>query len=241
MADFNLTVTTAGAALQTKCLTGQTLRFSRVSIGNGTYTGDNANATAMMSEKKSLSIAGFSVKNDIAYIKAVLPYADVTEEFQWREIGLFAVDTSTGNEVLYLYGYAGDKGDWITTGISATSKRINLAVSVSGITAAVQLVYGSGIEYTGTLPITVPVTGWVTDTDTDGAYTLHCDIADEQITDDLVPILTILPDSLNTAMDCGFASCVQTIDGALRVYANGVPKTPIMAELSLIGISPYAG
>lgn len=82
--------------------------------------------------------------------------------------------------------------------------------------------------------ITVPVIGWEEDEDTGGLFPIHIDIASEAITADLIPMFTILPESLKTSGDCGLCPAAQTLDGALRLYAKEVPSEPIHARLTLL-------
>lgn len=82
--------------------------------------------------------------------------------------------------------------------------------------------------------ISIPITGWADDTDTGGLYSLYCDISNEEISENMFPILTIWPTNFETAMNCGFATFTRTINGTLRVYANDVPEEPIHATLLLL-------
>lgn len=83
--------------------------------------------------------------------------------------------------------------------------------------------------------IKVPTTGWVDDEDTGGAYPLHIDIASPVASEDLTPMLTVLPASLETAGNCGLCPVTRTLNGALRLYAKETPEKPINAVLSLLG------
>ena len=86
-----------------------------------------------------------------------------------------------------------------------------------------------------TIDITIPVSGWVEDSDTNGAYALHADISSEQITQEMIPILTILPEAQATAKACEMSTASRTVDGALRVYAQKIPAQDMQASLSLLG------
>lgn len=85
--------------------------------------------------------------------------------------------------------------------------------------------------------ITLPNSGWTPDEET-GCLSL--DIAWPEATDQQIPMLTVLPDSLDTAEACGFHQVCQALDGAVRVYADAAPAAPIRASLALMGLSPYA-
>ena len=82
--------------------------------------------------------------------------------------------------------------------------------------------------------ITIPAVGWVADEDTSGLFPVHIDIASEAITPDLIPMITILPESLKASGDCGLCPATQTLDGTLRFYAKEAPSEPIHTRLTLL-------
>lgn len=92
----------------------------------------------------------------------------------------------------------------------------------------------AGSAATGKIDVIVSSTGWETDTDTAGAYSLHLDIADAGIREAQVPMLTILPKSLETAGSCGLSGSARTLPGVLRVYAKTAPGQDIHASLALL-------
>lgn len=89
--------------------------------------------------------------------------------------------------------------------------------------------------------VTIPATGWSNDTDTGGAYALHADVAVVGVTEDMIPMLAILPDCQETTKKCMFCSTVRTMDGALRVYAQKTPSNEIKGSLTLIRITTASG
>lgn len=109
----------------------------------------------------------------------------------------------------------------------------DIRASANLANAALQQLLDSNIGI-ARLDLTIPPTGWQPDV----LYPYHCDIADERFTADAVPLLTILPGSMVVAQDCGMASCAQTLDGILRVYAETIPAEPIQASLALLGVKP---
>lgn len=131
MADYKVTLTGAGASLMAKCLTGKALVFTAVQLGDGDVTVPFIEVEALGAVKKTLPVSRITRRGATAIVKAVLDFTSVTEDFQWREVGLIARDPDTGADVLYCYGNAGDRGDWITGGAAATAKRINITALVS--------------------------------------------------------------------------------------------------------------
>ena len=89
--------------------------------------------------------------------------------------------------------------------------------------------------------ITIPTAGWSDDTETGGTYPLYTDIALDNVTEDMIPVLTILPAGLNIARNCMLCSTVKTISGALRVYSKKVPSEEIRGSLTLICIVTASG
>ena len=86
-----------------------------------------------------------------------------------------------------------------------------------------------------TIPITIPVTGWIEDVNDTTGYPFHVDVANDAITEEMTPFLTILPVSLNTAKEAGICKTAETVTGALRVYSKTIPETGISASLALSG------
>ena len=84
--------------------------------------------------------------------------------------------------------------------------------------------------------IAIPATGWKSGT---GDYPYRIDIANEKITADTIPVLTVLPVSVQEAAACGICPACETAAGALRVYAMAVPDAALSASLTLI--SPKGG
>lgn len=91
------------------------------------------------------------------------------------------------------------------------------------------------------LDITIPAEGWEEDEDTGGIFGMHVDIPNEEITANMIPILTILPEYYELAKTSSLCGASRTIDGALRVYAQSAPGAEIGASLALIGGSGSGG
>lgn len=103
---------------------------------------------------------------------------------------------------------------------------------------AIQAINTSSVTITD---ITIPTSGWTEDADTGGAYALCTDIAAEEITEEMIPVLTILPAGQKAAGDCGLCTAARTINGALRVYAQSVPPADIGCSLALLCSGGAAG
>ena len=110
MANFNGTIlTTQGRNLLAKALTGAELQFTKIQLGDGVWD-ENTNPeelTSLVSPKIDLPINDLSIQGDgTARIRAVLTNTGLQEGFFTRELGIFAKDPETGEEILYSASYA---------------------------------------------------------------------------------------------------------------------------------------
>ena len=112
MADFNMTVTVSGLKLLTDALAGTTVILTGIHLGSGSYTGNLSAATQLVQEQIALPLERIIQGDNQITAKSVLQYETIETGFTWTEIGLFAKEAD-GPEILYAYGYAGNKGDYI--------------------------------------------------------------------------------------------------------------------------------
>ncbi len=96
---------------------------------------------------------------------------------------------------------------------------------------SVQAVLDGGVGKVQRLDISIPASGWTTGEG--DAYHLQLDLPLDDISSDMIPALTVLPDGWSRAIACGLAPFVQTVDGAIRLFANSVPSNAIPASLTL--------
>ncbi|MCF4980754.1 hypothetical protein GIW56_22875 [Pseudomonas gessardii] len=115
MANFPaLKMTAAGRVLQAKAQTGQLLKFTRVGLGDGTLVGSLDALGALVSEKQSLSIRKQVAPGDgTSILNVIATNQGVTQGFYMREVGAYAEDPDTGEEILYSYTNAGAECDFL--------------------------------------------------------------------------------------------------------------------------------
>jgi len=110
MANFNGTILTLrGRSLLAKALTGAKLEFTKVQLGDGVWDSsiNPEELTSLVSPKMDLPINDLSMQSDgTARIRAVLTNTGLQEGFFTRELGIFAQNSETGEEVLYAVSYA---------------------------------------------------------------------------------------------------------------------------------------
>ena len=137
MAQFGgMDLTNAGRNILAKALTGKTLKFTRAWAGDG-FLPENADVTTMtdiVSPHREMEIAEMSIPPLIgtAKITVVLSNKDMSTGFFLREIGLFAEDPDTGQDMLYGYCNAGNLADYMPgqDGPDAVYYRFDLTVIV---------------------------------------------------------------------------------------------------------------
>lgn len=113
MPKFQMALTSEGLNILTKGLAGKEIKFTAIAIGDGEYSGSESSIQALVSEKVRAQIGSIRVKSGEAKLKATIAYADLPDQFQWRELGVYAKDPDTQAEVLYAYSNAGDDYDTI--------------------------------------------------------------------------------------------------------------------------------
>lgn len=86
--------------------------------------------------------------------------------------------------------------------------------------------------------IIIPTTGWTDGADECGEE-LYVDIPCEGVTEEMIPVINILPSDLNTAKACGMNTICRTISGGVRFYAEREPGAEISADMILL--SSYSG
>lgn len=121
-------LTLAGKTLMAKVLAGDTLKFTKMKMGDGSLSGSNP---AELSDliKPVATITTENVKKGSNYIavKGTFDNKTVQAGFYWREFGLFAQDKDRG-EILFAYANAGTLADYIAA--AATSEIVKTLTAV---------------------------------------------------------------------------------------------------------------
>jgi len=124
LAEFNgVNLTKAGKILLAKAIAGKLLKFSRISCGDGILN-DEQNPyefTGLINKLYDLQIISCNVGYNtngiimpgVAELRAVFNNSNLEEGFYIREVGVFAEDPDTGEEVLYGYTNSGEKCDYM--------------------------------------------------------------------------------------------------------------------------------
>lgn len=129
-------ITIQGAILAAKTLQSKTLTFSKFRIGNGTI--DNS---SMENIKALDDLVNTVVEFDITKIsretdtqvnvRGLFKNTDATNSFYLRELGLYAIDPDTNEEILFAYINYGDEAEYINNSISEKKENYyNMIITV---------------------------------------------------------------------------------------------------------------
>ncbi len=157
-------LTRAGFALMGKAIAGKELRYTRVALGDATVDGQMILPTEEEAyEFNDLLHARMNVPmSDVQFtgggtvmVKCQVQNANVPDGFHIAEVGLFAIDPDTGEEVLYCYRNTGIASDYMPASGGAVVWDITLSIitvvdKATNITAVIDanLAYLSQAEFT---------------------------------------------------------------------------------------------
>jgi len=122
MANFpGLILTADGRNLQAKAQIGQPLQFLRVALGDGADPDNPESLSALVNERQSLSIQSFELLGDgTSKLRAIMTNQGVEVGFFVREIGVYARDPDTQQELLYSYSNSAEQSDFLPAEGGAT-------------------------------------------------------------------------------------------------------------------------
>lgn len=127
-----LNMTSAGALLASQTALGDQIEFTKIKMGDGAEPEDYRTLTDLVHTMQTMPIARQKIVdiNTIALGSNLFP-AEITTNFYWREVGLFARNvTKGGPEVLFSYGYT-NTPSFISSGGTLTEKYIDIDLQLS--------------------------------------------------------------------------------------------------------------
>ena len=127
-------LTMAGKTLLHKGLAGETIKFTRMKMGDGSLTTQNpAELTDLIHTITEVDIETLNRQNNYVSMRGVFSNQSLEAGFYWREFGLFAQDPDKG-EILYCYSNAGDLAEYITSAdASEIVKKLTMSVAISDV------------------------------------------------------------------------------------------------------------
>ena len=117
MAYGKLYLTSQGLELASKTLLSKTLQFTKFAIGDGELENDSMeNIRDLINQVSIFNITKIKRdSNNQVTVKGLFKNTDVANDFYLREVGLFAKDLDTGQEILFAYVNYGDEAEYINT------------------------------------------------------------------------------------------------------------------------------
>ena len=85
--------------------------------------------------------------------------------------------------------------------------------------------------------IIIPKTGWTTITEGGAGGGYRLEIAQKDVTEKMIPLVSIFYNDMDTARNCGMSTTVETVNGAVRFFAEQLPDKAINASLTLLKAS----
>lgn len=253
--EYKYKPTTHGRAVMAACMAlEKPLKITRVAFGSGKVD-ENVNLAdvhTLLAYVSDGAVAERRHKNDSLYL--TIQYANKAHTdvkmFLLSEFIVYTEDPETGAETDLIYGTLGDYRQPVPAyngGISPAvfnfplelviSDEVNVSVSApAGLVTHDELLrlLDSLAAGAAERQIAIPSTGWAANAEPDNPYPVCLDIASTDITAAMVPMLTVLPQSIAAASCCKLCPVSRTLDGILRVYAMSVPADPVYVSLTLL-------
>ena len=86
-----------------------------------------------------------------------------------------------------------------------------------------------------TISLTARADAWQASETGVNSYAYYIDIANDAITADMTPIVTVMPSSISAAREAEMATFAFTFDGKLRLFAQHTPNSNITLSVLLLG------
>ena len=246
---------TPGIALIAKVLAGRCqMKYTRAAVGKGTIPEGESPKTMTQPAEYVMDAMISAITNPVngeCQVTVQINSADVESGFYATGILLYAEDPDEG-EVPYTYLVLENGPEWIRPSSSIVGKlaTFDLVAAVGDVDKVIatidpnlfptyEVVEQMIQRATVKRDIIIPTTGWATGAEESKEGDMYVDIIQEDVTEDMVPIISIFPAHADKAQECGMRTTSRTIPGGVRIYAAKEPATEIHAILILM--QAYSG
>ncbi|MGL5514585.1 MAG: gp53-like domain-containing protein [Sporomusa sp.] len=132
----NATVTNSGLNMIAESQTGKKLIFTSARLGDGQLGSQSAeNLTQLINEKMTVGLQSVTNQgNGQVVIRFVFTAAELTSDFDLREIGIYAKIGDSGTSQLYAYTNAGDNADHLSQEYVGDEVYVEINVAIGNAT-----------------------------------------------------------------------------------------------------------
>ena len=224
-------------------------KITRVAFGSGKVDEDVnlADVHELLQYVADGTVGQRRHENDRVYF--TIQYANVknkdVKSFILSEFIVYCTDPETGEDTDMLYGTLGDYRQPVPAYDPAFPPSVFNFPLVMIISDELEVTFSAPvglvshddlmevIEHTAVLykEVAIPAEGWTADGTEE--YPMRLELPME-VSDYMIPVLTVLPDHIAAAAACGLAPFAQTAEGVLRVWAEKAPEQDLRAGLSLL-------
>ena len=125
-----LKLTDAGRALIVKALAGETLTFSKISIGTGDEPASIESLTDLVNGVVDMQITSLEQGDGVVELEGSFDNSSLNAGIYAKELGVYAEDPDDG-EILYAYANAGQYAAYIPTDVSSSFELVTMKVIVA--------------------------------------------------------------------------------------------------------------
>ena len=265
---YGFTITAKGREFLAKQVAGAQLNITRVMVGSGKVPeGINPAYMTDLVQPVAQATSSFPIQEKET-VSFIVEYRNdmnggLKKGFWIREFGVFVRDGE--NEILVYYATLGDfpqfiiayKDNVIDIRRYPVTLKISDEIKVSLEYPALafvteervwELIQIKAIPYlqkvmeSGTLQrdIVIPTTGWIENGEGGGSG-VTIEVAQENVTENMIPIVSIYHSDMRIATKCGMSTSAETVNGAIQFFAQRIPKREIRASLLLLKASNGIG
>ena len=143
----SVVITNAGLALVAAAHSGDSINFTAIKTGNGIYDGTEVleDMTDLKSVQQTFGISGLTRETTVVKVRSVLSNEGLTNGYYMTEIGVYAIDPNTSNEILYAVIIAEDDMSDYFSPYEDSPQNITLEVYIEAIGLA------EGVTFTASI------------------------------------------------------------------------------------------
>ncbi len=246
-----------GVALIAKVLAGKCkMNYTRAAVGKGTIPEGKNPKTMTQPADYVMEAKIAAVTNPVngeCQVTVQINSSDVEKGFFVTGILLYAQDPDEG-EIPYTYLMLENGPEWIRPSSSVVGKLATFEIiaavgDVDTVTATIDsdtivtktVVEKMIAESMVQRDIVIPTTAWMEEIAEGGGGGVCVNVVQKDVTDEMIPIVSIFRECMSIARNCGMSTTVETVSGGVKFYAEKVPEQDIGASLLLLRASGGSG